>query len=413
VRDQAVSPRHNPNGRLKPNRLLLETSISVCYNSPKMERHPLYVEEARTADAFHALRQEWDALVARCPQATLYQTFDWNEAWWNAFRVRKRLRIIVVRRGPEVLGVLPLYVSPHLGTPLRRLAFLGTGSSDYMDLIVEPSQAMEVWGAIGRHLAHRPGYDLADLQHLSPNSVLRNLLEPRLDAGHDRLAQLRPQEPCPYLALSPTWDEMGQRLGKKMRSNIGYYDRLLSRTFSDAETRLTEPEELDEAMTELFDLHQKRWNARLLPGVLGGARIQSFHREVARRFQEKGALRMHVTRVGGRTVAALYCYRFRDRYYYYLGGFQPDLAKYSLGTVLTAHAIKQAISEGCTEFDFLRGDEDYKYRWTETVRLNYRLLLPRPRSIRSGAMLRLNHLEQYVEHRAKAFAAKRARSKRT
>lgn len=392
--------------------------VCVCYNSPSMDRnplppiHPLVVAEARTADAFHSLRTEWDALVERCPHATLYQTFDWNEAWWTAFRSRKRLRILEVRRGAKLEGIAPFYVSMHLGTPLRRLAFLGTGSSDYMDLIAEETHVGEVWNAVTRHLTRRPGYDLADLQHLSPTAGLRAHFERRLADGHDRKAHLTPQEPCPYLSLPSTWEELGQTFGKKMRSNIGYYERLLSRTFADAETRLIELPELDQAMTDLFELHQKRWNARFLPGVLSGARIQTFHREAARRFQYLGNLRMHITRVEGKTVAALYCYRFRDRYYYYLGGFVPDLAKYSLGTVLTAHAIKQAISEGCTEFDFLRGDEEYKYRWTETARMNYRLLLPRPRSIRSGAMLRLNHLEQYVEHRAKAFAAKRGRSKR-
>jgi len=374
-----------------------------------MDRHPLLVEEARTTEAFQALRRDWEALVDRCPQATLYQTFDWNESWWSAFRLRKRLRIVVVRRSGQLIGIAPLYVSSHLGTPLRRLAFLGTGCSDYMDLICEKKDASEVWNSVTRHLTHRPGYDMADLQHLASWSVLRNLVEPRIQWGHDRVAHLRSQEPCPYLPLPATWDELAKSMGKKMRSNIGYYDRLLVRDHPTAETKVAGEAEMYQAMTDLFELHQKRWNARLLPGVLGGARTQSFHCEVAKRFLRNGALRMHVTQVEGKTVAALYCYRFRDRYYYYLGGFLPEMAKYSLGTVLTAHAIKQAISEGCIEFDFLRGAEPYKYRWTDQERMNHRLLLPRPRSLRSGALLRLNRLEEYVEHRAKAFAEKRGR----
>jgi CelD/BcsL family acetyltransferase involved in cellulose biosynthesis len=34
----------------------------------------------------------------------------------------------------------------------------------------------------------------------------------------------------------------------------------------------------------------------------------------------------------------------------------------SAGVVLTAHAINMAIDLGRHEFDFLRGNEDYKYR---------------------------------------------------
>jgi CelD/BcsL family acetyltransferase involved in cellulose biosynthesis len=201
------------------------------------------------------------------------------------------------------------------------------------------------------------------------------------------------------------------RLGKKMRSNLSYYDRLLPRTFEKVETRLASPDELPAAMTALFDLHQKRWNVRLLPGVLGGRRTQAFHRLVAERSQARGWLRLHLIRIDGRIVSALYCFRFRERYYYYLGGFDPALGRYSPGTVLTAHAIRQAIAEGCEEFDFLRGAEPYKYRWTPEERVNQRLLMTRPRSLRSRALLQLNRLEHYVEHRAKEFAEQWGREK--
>ena len=158
-----------------------------------MDRNPLHVVEVRTTEALQSLRVEWDALVERCPRATLYQTFDWNEAWWRAFRLRKRLCLLAVRTGSELVGIAPFYVSRHLGTPLRRLAFLGTGCSDYMDLIAEESRAGEVWDAVVRHLSPRSGYDLADLQHLSPNSVLRCLVEPRMAQGDNAGAALKPQ----------------------------------------------------------------------------------------------------------------------------------------------------------------------------------------------------------------------------
>ncbi|MCZ7665851.1 MAG: GNAT family N-acetyltransferase [Chloroflexi bacterium] len=35
----------------------------------------------------------------------------------------------------------------------------------------------------------------------------------------------------------------------------------------------------------------------------------------------------------------------------------------SLGVVLTAKAIEWAVANGRSHFDFLRGDEEYKYRF--------------------------------------------------
>ncbi len=359
------------------------------------------IEEAHGGHVFASLREEWESLLARSERATIYQTWEWNEAWWQSFGGRKRLRLLLARENGALVGLAPLYVSRHLGTPLRRLAFVGTGASDYLDVLAPDERAPQVAAAFLRHLSGSRGFDLADLQQLRPNAHLHEAADHLLTA----------QEPCPYVALPSAWEEYTARLGKSMRSNLSYYVRRLSKDFTGVEMRLAETAELGEAMAVLFDLHQQRWNARMLPGVLGNGKVRAFHYRVAERFQERGWLRLHLTRVEGRTIAALYCFCFRDHYYYYLGGFAPEMGRYSVGTTLTAHAMQQAITEGCAEFDFLRGNEAYKYRWLPEERINHRLLLTRPGSLRSHAMLRLNRLERYVEHHAKVFAEKRGRSR--
>jgi CelD/BcsL family acetyltransferase involved in cellulose biosynthesis len=224
---------------------------------------------------------------------------------------------------------------------------------------------------------------------------------------------VRDLECCPYVALPESWDAYTRGLGKRMRSNIGYYERLLTRTCPDAHTDLSGPDTLDEAMGALFDLHGRRWRSRMMPGVLGSRAARSFHRDVARRFSERGWLRLHVTRAGGSIVAALYCFAYRGRTYYYLGGFDPSLGRLSIGTTLTAAAIRHAIGEGNAEFDFLRGHEAYKYRWAPAERHNAQVIVGRPRSARSAVMSKLNDLERFVERRAKELSDRRSAGRQT
>jgi len=49
----------------------------------------------------------------------------------------------------------------------------------------------------------------------------------------------------------------------------------------------------------------------------------------------------------------------------------------SVGSVLVAHAIEQAVRGGAKTFDFLRGAEDYKYAWGAQDRMNKRRRLTR------------------------------------
>ncbi len=373
------------------------------------------IEAIRTWNGAARLRDEWRELQADCPDATPFQTWEWNRAWMTHFAARKRPLILLFRSETgELRGIAPLYVSFHLGTPLRRLAWIGTGASDYMDALTLPEHSEAIADALRRYLQNElRGWDMADLQQLREDSaLLRQKTENRKQKTEGE-SQL-PMEPCPYLALPETWEAVTAGLGKKMRSNLGYYDRLLGKTFPDAAYCLADETNVQAGMTALFDLHQKRWNARWLPGVLGNRRTQAFHREVAAQFLEQGWLRLHLLIIDGAIRSVLYCFHFNQRTYYYLGGFAPDLGKYSLGTLLTGHAIRHAIAENSREFDFLRGNEPYKYRWLPQERMNQRLLMLNARKELGGlgelpgkAGLALNRMERYVEHRAKAFAEQR------
>jgi CelD/BcsL family acetyltransferase involved in cellulose biosynthesis len=157
------------------------------------------------------------------------------------------------------------------------------------------------------------------------------------------------------------------------------------------------PDEVPEGMSALFRLHTLRWRQRWLPGVLAGAHRQNFHQDVARGFSLKNWLRLYAIRLDHEIQAVLYCFSYQGKGYYYLGGFEPALSKYSLGTVLTAYAIHDSIEAGLNEFDFLRGNEPYKARWTRNHRMNYRLLL-RKSTLRSDLATGMVHGERRIEH---------------
>ncbi len=82
-----------------------------------------------------------------------------------------------------------------------------------------------------------------------------------------------------------------------------------------------------------------------------------------------------------------------DTVSFYSTGYDSAWSKYGPGRRIMAAAIRSAIEEGATEFDFLRGDEAYKEAWATRSRLDQRVVLPRSargrmlwamRSLRAG-----------------------------
>ncbi|MDR3708014.1 MAG: GNAT family N-acetyltransferase [Capsulimonadaceae bacterium] len=362
----------------------------------------------RTGD-FEALKDEWTGLADRSPSSTVFQTYEWLHAWWlevGSHLIGRKLHIVTVRtEAGELSGIAPLMTSYWQGTPLRRLTFLGSGASDYHDLIAVPDSAEDVSAEVYRHLAAYGGWSIGDFSQLREGGLWRSL-PPAPESG--LIYSDFVLEKCPYLPYprpqEEAWDLLLKRYSKKMRSHIGYYDRKLRSIYTVQCGVVENKADLDDAMGALFELHLRRWNKRWLPGVLGGARTQAFHRRVASSFLERGWLRLHYLLLDDDYQAILYCFAYRDRTCYYQGGFEPTLARLSLGSVLTASAIRRSIDEGRLEFDFLRGDEPYKERWTQGCsRENLRRVIAR----RGPIMLPLagwaHHVENMIEMRFKDF----------
>jgi len=304
--------------------------------------------EARVIDNFdelHALREEWLELWRRSPNATPFQSPMWLLPWWRHFGSNE-LHAIALRDGGRLAALAPLYIlrddSESLGM------FLGTGISDYLDVLGEESFIEQIAAA---------DCQLWDLQQLRASSPL---LAAALPSGFTD--NVEDQEPCLVLPLAEL--SLSTHFQKKLR----YYQRRLGEvTFEEANA-----ENLNQLLQSLFDLHAARWQRRGMPGMLGDDVIQQFHREVAQGMLEAGALRMYAIRAAGRIVAVFYGFADAATVYYYLSGYDPQLEKLSPGTLIIAHAIERAVRGGTTTFDFLRGAEDYKLSWGAKERMNRR-----------------------------------------
>jgi CelD/BcsL family acetyltransferase involved in cellulose biosynthesis len=79
--------------------------------------------------------KQWNALAAANETNTVFQTYEWFDAWWEAMGEGRELFFIVIREGDEVCGFAPL-MRRRSQFGWRLLEFAGTGNADYQDFIL-------------------------------------------------------------------------------------------------------------------------------------------------------------------------------------------------------------------------------------------------------------------------------------
>ena len=328
------------------------------------------IEVIQNAEEFACLRDEWNGLLKASTSDGVFLTHQWLSCWWRHLSEGRRLSILLARESGKLVGILPVARRrPQYARMIPAIfEFLGSGviGSDYLDLIAVQGREEEVAASFANYI-HSRGIMLQFSQLRSGSCVVSRLVKD-LQQRQWTAAQTK-LNVCPYIDLNGlTWEGYLARLGPNIRKNLNRYLRLLPANFEMRVACARTVDEVDDALDVLIDLHQKRWGATGLSEAFRTAEVIAFHRDFARQAAEEGWLRLLVVWLDGQPAASLYGLSYGPTFYFYQSGFDPVFSKHSVGVATMGLAIKTAIEEGSLEYDFLHGDEEYKFHWASATR---------------------------------------------
>ncbi len=331
----------------------------------------IVVQRIEDPAAFQALREEWDELLAASLADSFFLTWEWLYAWWTHLAGDRRLFLLVARQGGRLVAIAPLSLRARRVAgvlPLRSVEFLGADrlSSDYLDVIVRRGWEAEAIPALAQYLADaRLALELASVRRAGCAAAA---LSRALTQRRWRMLET-PTAVCPFIDLSGhTWESYLGTLESKPRNDFLRLLKNLTKKFSvRLEPASSEPQRR-EFMVHLVRLHNLRWQNLGGSDALHTADLVAFHDEVSRVTLERGWLRLFVLWLDGQPVASLYGFRYGRTFYFVQTGFDPAYGRHAVGLITVGLTIKSAIAEGAEEYDFLRGDEAYKFRWAREVR---------------------------------------------
>lgn len=312
------------------------------------------------SSAFEKLELEWDNLLHRGITDSLFLTWEWQTAWWQNLASGDLWLITFREDNGALAGIAPMYWKQSRDGA-KALAQFGYDVSDYLDVIVAQGREAAVYSAFVDLLssAELPAWDSVDLYNLPSASPTNTQLTAMAQARGFNV-DWREQVVSPVLQLPSTWEDYLASLDKKQRHEI----RRKLRRIEQVQTRwyvIDQADEVDAAIADFIELHKKSRPDKI---EFMSARMQNFFLEMARRLFAKHYLQLAFLEVEGKRAASILNFVYDNNVLVYNSGYDPEqYGHLSPGVILFVRSIQDAIAAKRRTFDFLRGDEEYKYRF--------------------------------------------------
>lgn len=162
------------------------------------------------------------------------------------------------------------------------------------------------------------------------------------------------------LTLPSTYEEWLASIGKKERHEVRRKRRRFAAEFGNIEV-VTHG---SEAINPFCAMH------RTSRGDKGAFMTDTMERYFAELVENAGAT-IHTLTCDGVPRANAFGFETAEGYFFYNSAYDPDASMASPGIVLLASMIESQIERGARVFDFLKGDERYKFKHGATPRPLY------------------------------------------
>ena len=309
------------------------------------------MQESITLDSFSNLEAPWRQLLTNCANNDIFITPQWQSAWWQVFGRDYELQLISVYDGQELVGIAPLK---------RREGVLSFNGSpdvcDYMDFIAVKEKEDYVFSQLLEYL-EKTAWRSLELDSLLPGSLaLRHFVPLAKQKGYR--VEIKQTNVSPHLLLPQNWEDYLALLKTKDRHELRRKLRRLEQTQSVNYSTIVEKDLLSLAMDNFFKLFQlsNTEKANFMTD-----KKSAFFTTMVSSLAEQGNVRLSFLEINGVRTGTTLCFDYNNDISLYNSAYDPAYSSLSVSLLLKVFNIRDAVEHGKKRFDFLSGNEPYKY----------------------------------------------------
>jgi CelD/BcsL family acetyltransferase involved in cellulose biosynthesis len=338
------------------------------------------VEIIESVKALAEFRGEWEAVYAADPEGQIYLSWMWMSKWLTVLPLPKAILAARPEGSSAYAAFFPLalHVKERDGGGFYNYINMGGNyCADYTGFICRPEFEEQAIPALAEGIKQLNWAELK-LDYFCASDRRAGLFLQAFDASAFEIAETARIDRdninhtvAPFAPLPGDWEAyLGGRLSANMRQKVR---RLLRQIDSSGEFRVTHADAgtIAHDFEILIRFWTDQWGDRLGPHL---AHALKQYRTMLRHAFDSGSLLLPVLWQGDRPVAALAILvdATKRAYHFFIAGRDKTFDGPQPGLTLHAHSIRHAIANGIGLYDFLRGDEPYKYSFgVEERRIQY------------------------------------------
>ena len=324
--------------------------------------------------SFDDLAADWQRIYDSMPSSSAFDSLEWNRIWWEHFGGDSKLMLRALIRPDGTTAIIaPLRLDSNNDEGV--CTFLGgTDLVDYLGFKHDDELKTSDVQDLLQSLHDDPEITALVFESLPEDSHTIHAVKDVAEAiGWE--VHTWDEGVAPRVTLPSTVDEYFSSLTKKHRHELRRKLRRLDNAGEIEQVEFTTPDEIAARMDDFIDLHR---GSSIDKQEFMTPERERFFREIAVTLAEKDVTRLYFLNLNGESVATSLAFKVGSTKYLYNSGYVPERAWLAVGLLNHAINILASIDEGIKVYDFMRGDERYKYhlgavdRRIYTVRLDKR-----------------------------------------
>ncbi|HEY8332265.1 MAG TPA: GNAT family N-acetyltransferase [Tardiphaga sp.] len=337
----------------------------------------MHIDIIETSSSLARVEDNWNAVYDADPEAQIFLSWQWLNGWLA--QIEGPWFILAAKDSDDVdapyVAFFPLRLQSAIekATVTSDMRMAGNYGADYTGLICRPGAESPAIAAFARFIK-RMNWARLNLENVRMSARRLRQLMAHFSQANFRITEINrvgkvdgiDNSLCPYTALPEDWNAYLDSLSANTRQKIRRLLKLIDHAGEFSITVAT-GETFARDLDTLLAFWKTKWRGR--KGNLIDGLVRSNGVMLTRSFQA-GLVFLPTFWQGDRPIAALATLvdQRKRTFSFYMTGRDETFDGPPPGVILHAFSIRHAINAGFSEYDFLRGNEPYKYSFRCTER---------------------------------------------